>query len=125
AELGSGGNNGDLVFGVVSKRREIGDESSVVSRNWARESKLDSMGPQPNIVVEGLPTNDHYENVLPVNNNSLVHENYAIDPLKHENDRLMELLISQDLMHTSVNSLATINDYKSMEQRFVMNMKRI
>ncbi|GJR64457.1 retrovirus-related pol polyprotein from transposon TNT 1-94 [Tanacetum coccineum] len=65
---------------------------------------------------KGLPTNDHYENVLPVNNNSLVHENYAIDPLKHENDRLMELLISQDLMHTSVNSLATINDYKSMEQ---------
>ncbi|GJT43437.1 hypothetical protein Tco_0952152 [Tanacetum coccineum] len=66
-----------------------------------------------------MHANDHYENVLHVNNNSLVYDNSAIDPLKHENDRLMELLISQDLVHTAVNSLATINDYKSMEQCFV------
>ncbi|GKC17312.1 hypothetical protein Tco_1014094 [Tanacetum coccineum] len=31
----------------------------------------------------------------------------------------MELLISQDLVHTAVNYLAAINDYKSMEQSFV------
>ncbi|GJU29533.1 hypothetical protein Tco_1173122 [Tanacetum coccineum] len=37
----------------------------------------------------------------------------------HENDRLMELLISQDLVHTVVNSLAAINDYKSMQQSFM------
>ncbi|GJV67087.1 hypothetical protein Tco_1482596 [Tanacetum coccineum] len=66
-----------------------------------------------------MHANDHYENVLPTNNNSLVHDNSALDLLKHENDRLMELLISQDLLHTAINSLATINDYKYMEQSFV------
>ncbi|GJU45409.1 retrovirus-related pol polyprotein from transposon TNT 1-94 [Tanacetum coccineum] len=66
-----------------------------------------------------MHANDHHDNVLPVNNNSLVHDNSALDRLKHENDRLMELLISQDLVHTTVNALAAINDYKSMEQSFV------
>ncbi|GKC31919.1 hypothetical protein Tco_1039213 [Tanacetum coccineum] len=59
--------------------------------------------------------NDHYDIVLPANNNSLDHDNSALDLLKHENDRLMELLISQDLVHTAVNSLTAINDYKSMQ----------
>ncbi|GJV48950.1 retrovirus-related pol polyprotein from transposon TNT 1-94 [Tanacetum coccineum] len=36
-----------------------------------------------------------------------------------ENDRHLELLISQDLVHTVVNAVATINDYKSMEKSFV------
>ncbi|GKC61145.1 hypothetical protein Tco_1088743, partial [Tanacetum coccineum] len=62
---------------------------------------------------------DHSDNVLPANNNSLEHDNSALELLKHENDRLMELLISQDLVHTAVNSLAAINDYKSMEQSFL------
>ncbi|GJY43535.1 retrovirus-related pol polyprotein from transposon TNT 1-94 [Tanacetum coccineum] len=31
----------------------------------------------------------------------------------------MELLISQDLVHTAINSVAAINDYKSMEQSFL------
>ncbi|GJW71886.1 hypothetical protein Tco_0128803 [Tanacetum coccineum] len=83
-----------------------------------------------NIVMHA---HDQYDNVLPANNNSLVHDNPALDLLKHENDQLMELLISQDLVHTAVrastmvdllkvdalNSLAAINDYKSMEQSFV------
>ncbi|GJV02281.1 hypothetical protein Tco_1335850 [Tanacetum coccineum] len=56
-----------------------------------------------------MHANDHHDNVLPANNNSLV----------HDNDRLMKLFISQDLVHTAVNSLAAINDYKSMEQSFV------
>nr|GEW93343.1 integrase, catalytic region, zinc finger, CCHC-type, peptidase aspartic, catalytic [Tanacetum cinerariifolium] len=64
-------------------------------------------------------------NVLPVNNNSLVHDNSALDRLKHKNDRLMELLISKDLVHTAVNSLAAINDYKSMEQSFVDEYEEI
>ncbi|GJU42201.1 hypothetical protein Tco_1195158 [Tanacetum coccineum] len=63
--------------------------------------------------------NDHHDNVLHANNNSLIHDNSALDRLKHENDRLMKLLISQDLVHTAVNSLAAINDYKSMEQSFM------
>ncbi|GJR49554.1 hypothetical protein Tco_1400075 [Tanacetum coccineum] len=44
-----------------------------------------------------MHVNDHYDNVLPANNNSLEHDNSALELLKHENDRLMELLISQDL----------------------------
>ncbi|GJT12206.1 hypothetical protein Tco_0859248 [Tanacetum coccineum] len=39
--------------------------------------------------------------------------------VKMENDRLMELLISQDLVHIAVNSIASINDYKSIEQSFL------
>ncbi|GJV45868.1 hypothetical protein Tco_1430404 [Tanacetum coccineum] len=69
-----------------------------------------------NVVIHA---NDHHDNVLHTNNNSLVHDNSVLDRLKHENDRLMELLISQDLVHTAVNSLTAINDYKSMEQSFV------
>ncbi|GKB73483.1 integrase, catalytic region, zinc finger, CCHC-type containing protein [Tanacetum coccineum] len=62
-----------------------------------------------NIVMHA---NVHSHIVLPANNNSLEH-------LKHENDRLMKLLISQDLVHTAVNSLVAINDYKNMQQSFV------
>nr|GEX15650.1 hypothetical protein [Tanacetum cinerariifolium] len=36
-----------------------------------------------------------------------------------ENDYLLELLISQDLVHTAVNSLSEIIDYQSMEKRFI------
>ncbi|GJX84814.1 hypothetical protein Tco_0335588 [Tanacetum coccineum] len=36
-----------------------------------------------------------------------------------ESDRLLELLISQDLVHTAVNSLVEIIDYQSMENRFL------
>ncbi|GKA35966.1 hypothetical protein Tco_0722457 [Tanacetum coccineum] len=66
-----------------------------------------------------MHANDHYDNVLPANYNSLDHDNSALDLLKQENDHLIELLISQDLVHTIVNSLAAINDYKYMQQSFV------
>ncbi|GJZ76124.1 hypothetical protein Tco_0640589 [Tanacetum coccineum] len=36
-----------------------------------------------------------------------------------ENDRLLELIISQDIIHIAVNSLADIVDYKSMEKSYV------
>ncbi|GJU18836.1 hypothetical protein Tco_1146802 [Tanacetum coccineum] len=62
---------------------------------------------------------DHSDNVLPANHNSLIHDNFALELLKYENDRLMKLLISQDLVHTAVNTLAAINDYKNMQQSFV------
>ncbi|GKD53592.1 hypothetical protein Tco_1286979 [Tanacetum coccineum] len=66
-----------------------------------------------------MHANDHHDNVLPMNNNSLVHDNYALDQLKYENDRLIELLISLDLVHTAANSLVAINDFKYMKQSFV------
>nr|GEV17084.1 hypothetical protein [Tanacetum cinerariifolium] len=73
-----------------------------------------------NIICQDVThANDHSDNVLPANNNSFEHDNSALDMLKHENNRLMELLISQDLVHTVVNSLATINDYKTMQHSFM------
>ncbi|GJR71712.1 hypothetical protein Tco_0084077 [Tanacetum coccineum] len=67
-----------------------------------------------NVVMHG-----DVHNVLSVNTNYLDNDNLALESLKIENDRLMELLISQDLVHTAVNFLAAINDYKSMQQSFV------
>nr|GEW08037.1 hypothetical protein [Tanacetum cinerariifolium] len=67
-----------------------------------------------------------YDNVLPVQS-TFLDDNIALDVLKMENDHLMELLVSQDLIHTVVNSLAAINDYKSMERSYIeeyeMNLK--
>ncbi|GKE41660.1 hypothetical protein Tco_1468944, partial [Tanacetum coccineum] len=66
-----------------------------------------------------MHANYHSDNVLPANNNSLEYDNSALELLKHENDRLMKLFISQDLVHSVVNTLATINDHKTMQQSFV------
>ncbi|GJX86542.1 putative reverse transcriptase domain-containing protein [Tanacetum coccineum] len=41
-----------------------------------------------------------------------------LEKLLLENDRLLELIISQDLVHTAVNSLAAI-DYQNMEKSYV------
>ncbi|GJW47671.1 retrovirus-related pol polyprotein from transposon TNT 1-94 [Tanacetum coccineum] len=46
-------------------------------------------------------------------------EKYLDSQLQEENDRLFELLISQDLVHTAVNSLAYIIDYQSMKQSYL------
>nr|GEV49042.1 hypothetical protein [Tanacetum cinerariifolium] len=40
------------------------------------------------------------------------------DRLLKENDRLLELIISQDLVHTSMNNLIAIANYKSMEKSY-------
>ncbi|GKA96471.1 hypothetical protein Tco_0818566 [Tanacetum coccineum] len=57
------------------------------------------------------------DNVLPVQN-TFLDDNIALHVMKMENDRLIELLVSQDLVHTAVNSLAVINNYKSMEKSY-------
>ncbi|GKC47237.1 hypothetical protein Tco_1064959, partial [Tanacetum coccineum] len=66
-----------------------------------------------------MHANVHSHKVLPANNNSLEHDNSTSEPLKHENDHLLDLLISQDLVHTAVNSLDAINDHKIMQKSFV------
>ncbi|GKA73752.1 hypothetical protein Tco_0780054, partial [Tanacetum coccineum] len=63
------------------------------------------------------------DNVLVVPN-TFLNDNIALDAMKMENDRLMDLLVSQDLVHTVVNSLAAINDYKSMEKSYFEEYKR-
>ncbi|GJW46848.1 hypothetical protein Tco_0078494 [Tanacetum coccineum] len=68
-----------------------------------------------NIVMHA---NVHPDNVLPANNNSLEHDNYALELLKHENDRLMELLISQDL-ELLVYVSATCHSSKHVSDKLV------
>ncbi|GJS19766.1 hypothetical protein Tco_0448398 [Tanacetum coccineum] len=63
------------------------------------------------------------DNVLHVPN-TFLDENIALDVMKMENDRLMYLLVSQDLVHTDVNSLAAINDYKSIEKIYIEEYER-
>ncbi|GJZ31851.1 hypothetical protein Tco_0576898 [Tanacetum coccineum] len=69
--------------------------------------------------VMNVVMHDDVHNVLSVNTNYLDNDHLALASLKMENDHLMELLISQDLVYTAVNSLAAINDYKSMQQNFL------
>nr|GEZ83867.1 hypothetical protein [Tanacetum cinerariifolium] len=51
--------------------------------------------------------------------NTILDDNIALDGIKMDNDRLMKLFVSQDLVHTTINSLAAINEYKSMEKSYV------
>nr|GEW31217.1 hypothetical protein [Tanacetum cinerariifolium] len=53
-------------------------------------------------------------NVLPANNNMLAYDNLKAELLKKGNDGLLELIISQDLVHTAVNTLATIANHQNM-----------
>ncbi|GKE99563.1 hypothetical protein Tco_0022914, partial [Tanacetum coccineum] len=45
--------------------------------------------------------------------------NLEIKRLEQDNDHLFELLLSQDIVHISVNSLATRNNYHEMQQSFI------
>ncbi|GJV36906.1 hypothetical protein Tco_1409383 [Tanacetum coccineum] len=57
-------------------------------------------------------------NVLPENNKCLVDNNLESKRLIQENDHLFELLLSQDIVHICVNSLATLTNYAKMEQDY-------
>ncbi|GKB57441.1 hypothetical protein Tco_0913627 [Tanacetum coccineum] len=54
-------------------------------------------------------------NLLPANNKCLVHDNLEIDQLEQENEHLFEFLLSQDIVHIYVNSLATLTNYAKVE----------
>ncbi|GJY29649.1 hypothetical protein Tco_0405416 [Tanacetum coccineum] len=43
----------------------------------------------------------------------------VMNVVMHADVEFKNLIISEDLVHTTVNSLATINNYKNMEQSFV------
>ncbi|GJV02416.1 hypothetical protein Tco_1335985 [Tanacetum coccineum] len=58
-------------------------------------------------------------NVLSANNKCRVHDNLEIEGLEQENDHLFELLLSQDIVHIYVNSLATRNDCREMQQSYI------
>nr|GEY06212.1 retrovirus-related Pol polyprotein from transposon TNT 1-94 [Tanacetum cinerariifolium] len=56
-------------------------------------------------------------NMLPANK-CLVNDNLEIERLERENDHLFELLLSQDIVYSCVNSLASRNDCREMQQGF-------
>ncbi|GKF15484.1 hypothetical protein Tco_0056946, partial [Tanacetum coccineum] len=58
-------------------------------------------------------------NVLPMPASSLEHDNHALETLKKDNDGLIELLVSQDIVYTHVNTLAAINDYNTMKKSYI------
>nr|GEZ30611.1 retrovirus-related Pol polyprotein from transposon TNT 1-94 [Tanacetum cinerariifolium] len=58
-------------------------------------------------------------NVLPTNNKCLVNDNLEFEKLEQENDHILELLSSQDIVYICVNSLATRTDYHEMQQSFI------
>ncbi|GJW94379.1 hypothetical protein Tco_0174051 [Tanacetum coccineum] len=58
-------------------------------------------------------------NMLPANNKCLVHYNLEIEQLEQENEHLFELLLSQDIVHICVNSLATRHECYEMKQSFI------
>ncbi|GJR99340.1 hypothetical protein Tco_0315849 [Tanacetum coccineum] len=57
--------------------------------------------------------------VLLANNKCLVNDNLEIERLEQENDHLFELLLSQDIVYICVNSLASRNDCREMQQGFI------
>nr|GEX08221.1 hypothetical protein [Tanacetum cinerariifolium] len=58
-------------------------------------------------------------NVLPANNKSRVHDKLKIARLGQENDHLFELLLSQDIVHICVNSLATRTNCREMQKDYI------
>ncbi|GJU81852.1 retrovirus-related pol polyprotein from transposon TNT 1-94 [Tanacetum coccineum] len=58
-------------------------------------------------------------NVLPANNKCLVHDSLEIERLEQENDHLFELLLSQNIVHICVNSLATRTNCHEMQRSFI------
>ncbi|GKA02483.1 hypothetical protein Tco_0675148 [Tanacetum coccineum] len=58
-------------------------------------------------------------NVLPADNKCLVNDNLEIERLEQENDHLFKLLLSQDIVHICVNSLATRANCHEMQQSFI------
>ncbi|GKD38926.1 hypothetical protein Tco_1259133 [Tanacetum coccineum] len=68
-----------------------------------------------------MHVDDKSVNVLPMQN-TFLDDNIALDMMKMENDCLMELLVSQDLVHTAI--LAVINDYQSMEKSYIKEYER-
>ncbi|GJR94736.1 hypothetical protein Tco_0266910 [Tanacetum coccineum] len=58
-------------------------------------------------------------NVLPANNKCLVNDNLESERLIQENDHLFKLLLSQDIVHICVNSLANLTNYGKIEHDYI------
>ncbi|GJZ57865.1 hypothetical protein Tco_0613359 [Tanacetum coccineum] len=58
-------------------------------------------------------------NVLPANHKCLVDDNLESGRLIQKNDHLFKLLLSQDIVHICVNSLATLTNYAKIEKDYI------
>ncbi|GKC59663.1 hypothetical protein Tco_1087261 [Tanacetum coccineum] len=79
-----------------------------------KEINLDNDRLLEHIICQDVMNMVMHADVLSVNTNYLDNDNMALESLRMENDHLMKLLISQDLVHTHNNALAAITDYRSM-----------
>ncbi|GJS80306.1 hypothetical protein Tco_0730187 [Tanacetum coccineum] len=96
----------------------ISSQHDVIPANWIDEENMIIGRNTVNIVMH---VDNKFLNVLHVQN-TFLEDNIALDMMKMENDRLMELLVSQDLEHTTVNSLAVINNYQDLNNGvFLLN----
>ncbi|GJU08556.1 hypothetical protein Tco_1124986 [Tanacetum coccineum] len=105
---------------VQAMQNVISSQHDVIPANWIDEENMIIGRNTVNIVMH---VDNKFVNVLHVQN-TFLEDNIALDVMKMENDRLMELLVSQDLVHTAVNSLAVINDYESMEKSYIEEYER-
>ncbi|GJV96587.1 hypothetical protein Tco_1548164, partial [Tanacetum coccineum] len=108
---------------VVRRRSHSSEDSSTSGLHNSSSEQLDV----PHTPVEIEVPKELSKNadvvsatVFHVNNNKcLVHDNLEIERLEQENYHLFELLLSQDIVHICVNSLATRNNCREMQQSFI------
>ncbi|GJR74587.1 hypothetical protein Tco_0086952 [Tanacetum coccineum] len=88
-----------------------------------KEVSLDNDRLLDHIICQDVKNIVTHADFIPVNvlfaNKCLVNDNLAIERLEQENDHLFELLLSQDIVHIRVNSLASRNDCREMQQGFI------
>ncbi|GJY90829.1 hypothetical protein Tco_0506025 [Tanacetum coccineum] len=88
-----------------------------------KELSLDTDRLLDHIICQDVMNIIMHVSSVPVNvlsaNTCLVNDNHEIERLEKENDHLFELLLSQDIVHIFVNTLASQNDCREMQQSFI------
>ncbi|GJW26356.1 hypothetical protein Tco_0040167 [Tanacetum coccineum] len=95
----------------------LADNRDTETLELAKESRLKMHAKQNDPIAK-----EKKVNIAPIDHvalNKLSKHFIKEKELLLENDHLLELLISQDLVHTAMNSLAEILDYQSMENSFL------
>ncbi|GJY28403.1 putative reverse transcriptase domain-containing protein [Tanacetum coccineum] len=109
-------------FHVSNIKKCLAEGDIVVPMNEIQLDDKLHMIEEPHIICQDVMSvvmHANVENALYAYNNCLEHDNTESELLKKENNRLFELLISQDLVHNAVNSLAEIINYQNMEKSYL------
>ncbi|GKD52438.1 hypothetical protein Tco_1281414, partial [Tanacetum coccineum] len=115
----------EMLLRMLNRRLEVDHESTMafkfirfIKAEWVSNAQGDLCGVLD--VVKNIMHADSVSiNVLPANNKCLVHDNLEIERLEQENDHLFELLLSHDIVHICVNSLATLTNYVKIGQDYI------